>query len=352
MYLPAIDQHPDAELVAVCGRRPDPARAMAERWSIPHWFVSPAEMLELDLDAVIVSTANDSHHELSLAAVEAGLHVLCEKPLALNAAQAGEMARAAEGAGVSTLVPFTYRWMPMMQWLRRLVADGYVGTPHQISIRYFSGYALEGEYAWRFDPAVAGPSGVIGDLGSHIVHLARWLLDDVETSVSALASTVVERDARPDGSTYDALDDTAVLTVRYRSGALGVLQASAAAWEGYAEIGQLQQIDIHGSQGTLHGSSDWTSQQEVRGSRVGDEPMAVLPIPEDIWGDVRRESVADTYRDTFRTTPAMTRGWIEAIAAGRRYDGPDFAEGLAVQRVLDAAVASLADGNRAVSLAD
>jgi predicted dehydrogenase len=350
MYLPALDLHPDAHLTAVCGRRPETTEAFATRWGADHWFTDPATMLaQADLDAVLVATANDSHHGLVMAALERGLHVLCEKPLALDAGEAAEMATAARKAAVATMVPFTYRWMPMVQWMRRLVADGYVGRPRQLNFRYFSGYGLDGAYAWRFDPAIAG-SGVIGDLGSHLIHLARFLIDDDEVGVSALAPRLVERAGRPDGSPYEPLEDTAILTVRYRSGACGVLHASAAAWEGDHEIGQLQAFDIHGDEGTLHGVCDWHHVQEVRGSRLGDGGVpAVLPIPDELWGDVRRAPVPDTYRDVFRTTDAMTRGWIDAIKRGDSIQ-PDFDEGLAVQHVIDAAVRSAQAGGAEVAV--
>ncbi|MEL6986183.1 MAG: Gfo/Idh/MocA family oxidoreductase, partial [Actinomycetota bacterium] len=233
-------------------------------------------------------------------------------------------------------------------WLKRLIDDGYVGRPRQISCRYFTGFGLDGEYAWRFDKTFAG-SGIIGDLGSHIVHLARWLIDEDETSVSAITERFVERGPRPDGTPYEPLEDTVVMNLRYRSGAIGVLQASAACWEGDTEFGQLQEFDIHGDAGTLHARCDWETVQEVRGSRLGQSLPEVLPIPDDIWGDLRRDKVGDTYRDVFRTTSAMTRAWVEAVAAGTTIQ-PDLAEGLAVQRVLDAAVTSGDAGGAPVTI--
>lgn len=349
MYLPAVVGHPNAEVVAVCGRRAEPAKELADRWSIPAWYTDPDEMLaEADLDAVIVATANDSHHPLTLSALAAGINVLCEKPIGLDVAQAEEMAAAAEASGAITMVPFTYRYMPMVQWLKRLIDEGYVGTPRQISCRYFTSFGMEGEYAWRFDKTFAG-SGIIGDLGSHVVHLARWLIDEEETSVSAVTHRFVERGPRPDGTAYEPLEDTAVMTIRYGSGAIGVLHTSAACWEGATEFGQLHEFDIHGDAGTLHARCDWESVQEVRGSQVGGPLPEVLPIPEDLWGDLRRDAVGDTYRDVFRTTSAMTRAWVEAVAAGTPIQ-PDMAEGLAVQRVLDAAVASGEAGGSPITI--
>jgi predicted dehydrogenase len=339
MYLPAVSDHPEAEMVALCGRRSGPVQEMADRWGIPGRFTDPERMLsQTELDAVIIATANDSHRDLAVTALDAGLHVLCEKPLALNAAEAAEMVDTASGRAAITMVPFTYHYMPMNRWVHRLVSDGYVGRPHHVNLRYYTGYAFDEGYSWRFDRAIAG-SGVIGDLGAHWVHLARWLLDDTETSVSAVTTNFIDRPSRPDGSAYDQTEDSVVMTVRYRSGAYGVLQASAVCWEGDG-FGQSHQLEIHGDDGTIHARCDWNNVQEVRGLKRGEPgPPQVLAIPDDIWGSLRRDRVHDTYRDVFRSSDAMTRQWVSAIAAGETVR-PDFTDGLAVQRVLDAAVAS------------
>jgi predicted dehydrogenase len=349
MYLPPLTAHPDASVVAVCGRNPITTAAFADRWGIDQRFDDPIAMLDaVALDAVIVASSNDSHHDLAMAALDRGLHVLCEKPLAQNGAQAQEMTQRAEATGAITLVPFTYHYMPVNRWVRRLVADGYVGRPYHVNLRYYTGYASDGEYSWRFDRELAG-SGVIGDLASHWIHLARWILDDTEISVGALASSFVAREPRPDGAAYEAAEDSAVLTVRYASGAYGVLQVSAVCWEG-TPFGQTHHLEVHGDGGTIHAVCDWDTVQEVRGVRRGEPgPPALLPIPDDIWDDVRRDNVHDTYRDVFRETEAMTRGWITAIAEGRHVR-PDFGDGLAVQRVVDAAVASAATGGGQVAI--
>ena len=351
MYAPPLTAHENAEIAAVAGRNPSTTAAFADRWNIPERFDDPIAMLDgVELDAVVVATSNDSHCELSMAAIERGLHVLCEKPLAQNTAQAVAMAAKARQAGVITLVPFTYHYMPVNQWVRRLVADGYVGRPYHVNVRYYTGYAFDSAYRWRFDRELAG-AGVIGDLGSHWIHLARWLLDDTEVSVGALSAAFVEREARPDGSAYEQAEDSAVLTVRYASGAYGVLQVCAVSWEG-TPFNQTHQLEIHGDAGTIYAFCDWDTVQEVRGVRRGDRgPAALLPIPDDIWNGVRRDNVHDTYRDIFRGTDAMTRGWITAITE-QRHVRPDFSDGLAVQRVVDAALDSAATGGVQVAISE
>jgi predicted dehydrogenase len=276
------------------------------------------------------------------------LHVLCEKPLALDQQQAEAMAAKARETGVITMVPFTYHYMPVNRWVRRLIAEGYVGRPLHVNLRYYTDFGFDTGYSWRFDPEIAG-SGIIGDLGSHWIHLARWLLDDVETSVSAVSSRFVERGPRPDGKPYDQLEDSVAMTVRYRSGAYGLLQTSAVCWEG-TSFGQTHHIEVHGDQGTIYAHCDWDTVQEVRGLKRGDTGGAKpLPIPDEIWSGVRRDTVHNTYRDVFRTTDSMTRGWITAIDEGRQIE-PGFDEGLAVQRVLDAVCRSADSGGCPVDI--
>lgn len=350
MYMPPLTNHPDAEVVAACGRRRSETDEFADRWSIPHRFTDFGELIDSGLcDAVVVSTSNDSHHAITMRALDRGLHVLCEKPLALNVAQAEEMTAKAAEAGVITMVPFTYSFMPVFQFARRLVAEGYVGKVHHVNMRYYTAYAFDPTYTWRFDPELSG-SGVIGDLASHWVYVSRWLIDDTEESVGAMASTFVEREPRPDGSAYEPGEDSVVLTVRYASGAYGILQTCAVSWEGTEPFGQTHHLEIHGDAGTIYGVCDWDTVQEVRGVRRGETgPAQVLPIPDDIWQGVRRDTVHNTYRDVFRETDAMTRGWISAITEGRPAK-PDFADGLAVQRVLDAAVQSAKSGSVHVAI--
>lgn len=343
MYLPPLTNHPDALVVAVCGRRAATTAEFARRWEIPSWYTDAEAMLDgCDLDAVVIATANDTHHELAIAALERGHHVLCEKPLALDVTQATAMSSLADRQGAITLVPFTYHYMPVNRWVKRLVDDGYVGRVLHVNIRYYTSFGFDSSYSWRFDREFAG-AGIIGDLGSHWIHLARWLVGDAETSVSTVSSTFTARDPRPDGGDYERLEDSAVMTVRYRSGAYGVLQTSSVCWEG-GPFGQSHHLEVHGDQGTVYATCDWDTVQEVRGFRRGDDGASkVLPIPDEIWNGVRRDTVHNTYRDVFRDTEAMTRGWITAIVEGRQIE-PSFSEGLAVQRVIDAAARSAATG--------
>jgi predicted dehydrogenase len=342
MYLPALTAHPDASVMAVCGRNPERTADFARQWSIPQATTEVDELLDGDLDAVVVATGNDSHEAITLAALDRGLHVLCEKPLSLTSESAGAMATRAEEVDAITLVPFTYRYMPTNQYLKRLITDGYLGRPFHLNLRYFTGYAREPGYNWRFDTELAG-SGVLGDLGSHWLDLARWLFGEI-TEIGAITEAFYDRPDRPDGSTYVRSEDSAVMTVRFKSGAYGTLQTSAVCWEGTA-FNQTHHVDAHGSDGTLYSLNDWETVQEVRGLPAGQPgPAPVLPIPDNIWGNARRDRVHDTYKDVFRASGAMVGDFVEAVRDGRQCE-PDFGEGARVQQLLTLALESaLLDG--------
>lgn len=338
MYLPALTKHPNAEVVAVSGRNLERAKSFAERWDIPQFFLDYERMYtDADLDAVIIATSNDVHHPMTMSALNHGLHVLCEKPLAMTYAEALEMTEKAESVGVKTMVPFTYAFMPTARYLKRLIADeNYIGTPYHLNMRYYTGYARDSEYLWRFDLEKSG-AGVVGDLGTHWLYIARWLYGEI-VAVTTMLGHHVKRDARPDGDSYQQADDSAVMMLEFANGAQGVIHVTAVCYED-TPFGQTHHMEFHGSAGTLYSFTDWDTVQQVSGAKQGEGMVKNLPIPDDIWGVARRDTVHNTYKDIFREEDHMTRGFITAILNDTD-SSPDFRDGLAIQRVLEAAILS------------
>ena len=348
MFLPALAAHPGAEVLAVCGRNAERARAFARRWSVSAAYTDTDALLNhRGLDAVLILTPNRLHHPLTMAALERGLHVLCEKPLALDVQQAQEMLAAAEAAGVCHMVPFTYSFMPTARYLRELVGQGYIGRPYHLNMRYYTGGARTEEYRWRYDRGEAG-SGTLGDLGSHFLFIAMQLFGEVD-SVQCLLAQFGERGPRPDGRPYERVDEVAALSLEFANGAQGQIHVSKLCYED-THFGQTHHMEFHGSDGTLYSHTDWDRVQQVSGARVGEGPVRPLKIPEHIWQGVRRDTVHNTYRDVFRQRDFMARGFITAILEGRPAS-PDFADGLRVQRVLAAAELGAGEG-RQVRLAE
>ncbi len=341
MYLPALRGLNDVEVVGVLGRDPTRTEAFAAAWEIDAAHTEADAFFDQPMDAVIIASANDSHHPLTMQALAADLDVLCEKPLGLSVAQAQEMVHAAERHNAITLVPFTYRYMPMNRWIKRLIDQGYLGQAYHLGLRYLTGFARAGEYAWRFDAEEAG-SGVIGDIGSHFLYLARWFFGEVAT-INCVSRSFVPRAERPDGQPYHRSEDSAVIIVGFTSGAYATVQATAVAHEPTA-FGQVHEFEAHGSAGTLHGRCDWDTEQVVWGISAQEQgPAPVLPIPDDIWDGARRDTVHNTYRDVFRGTGAMIGDFLTAVRNNEPCE-PDFADGLRIQQLCDAAADSAAAG--------
>ena len=342
MYMPALKTHPQAEVVAVCGRDYTRLQDFATRWEIPTTYTDYRRMVTSgDLDAVIVATANDTHYPITMLALEAELNVLCEKPMAQTAAQAHEMARLARQVGVRTMVPYSYRYMPTVRYVKRLIDEGYIGRPYDLNMRYYTGYGREAKYNWRFDGDVAG-AGVIADLGAHWLHLARWFYGEV-TALSADCATLIDRPANTQGEAYAHADDSAMILLTFANGARGSLTVTAMDYEG-TSFGQTHHMDFHGSEGTLYMTVDWDTVQAVSGCRAGEKPHE-LPVPDDIWAGARRDTVHNTYRDVFREQDHMAREFVTAVAEGHAVE-PNFDEGARVQDLIEAAVRSARAGCR------
>jgi predicted dehydrogenase len=344
MYLPAIVDHPQADIRGIAGgRRRDHTREFAARWRIPHAYDSVEQLLDAEpLDALLVLVPNKAHFAVAMAGLERGLHVLCEKPLGMSSREARLLAEAAAARGLTTMVPFTYRFMPVNRYVRELLDEGWLGRPYHLNLRYYTGFGRSGEYAWRFDVGEAG-SGILGDLGSHWVDMARWMFGEVR-AVSAQYSHLVPRRPRPDGMPYEVAEDAALLHLEFDNGASGSLDMTSLAHEP-GPFGQRHQMDFHGSGGTLRSDCDWLDTQRLEGQRADESTPHELPIPDRIWNGVRRDTVHNTYRDVFRTQDTMTRRFVRAVAEGSPVE-PSFDDGLAVQRVLEAADRSARQGRR------
>jgi predicted dehydrogenase len=333
MYLSNLATHPRAELAALCGRDQTRATEVAGRYGIPQVFADYHEMIARGrLDALIVATPDDLHHPVTMAALDAGLHVLCEKPLATSAAQARQMYERAQAAGVIHMVLFTYHWFPAYQHLRHLLEGGYLGRPFEADLRFLMGHARDGTYMWRFDGRRA--NGALGDLGSHALYVVRWLLGDI-VAVSARLTTFVAR-AGADGAPATPANDSALLLLECASGAQVSVRVSAA--DHTTGHWARHEIALYGEAGTLEAD---VFQNMVCGARAPSDVAETLAMPERFLGTGDR---GDPFDPIF-TTSAGPRAFVDAIAA-RQPAGPTFYDGLKVQEAIDAALESHRSGCR------
>ncbi len=346
-HLPAIQNHPNAYITAVCGESDrDPDEVKTKYGPDARYYTNVEEMLDhAPLDGVIVCTPNDLHYPSVLSALERGLHVTCEKPLALNARQAQEMARAARQRGLIGMTDFPYRDNPCVQAFRRLVKEGYIGELLHITGQYNGGFGLSRPPGWRGLRERSG-AGILGDLGSHLIDLARYVTRDEFASVCAHSLTVLRNEKLQEYAfktgTDDPIaiasgrnDDSCAWLAQMESGAQGVFQSSWLAYQG-AE-GQHQEIDACGTLGRLHFVADHAG-TFLRGKRAGQEHWEMIPVE----GVVAPQASADYDEDYFRpgrlTPTNTTYRWIEAIRQGKTSVSPGLWDGLRAQQVIDAIV--------------
>jgi len=324
-------------LAVLAGRDETRAKAAAERFG---WEAVETDWRKLiardDVGLVDVCTPGDSHAEIAIAALEAGKHVLCEKPLANSVAEAEAMAEAARKArerGVRAMVAFNYRRVPALAHARKLVASGALGEIRHVRSVYLQDWLSDPEapMTWRLRKESAG-SGALGDLGAHIVDAAQFVTGDVITGVSALTNTFVKQRPAENGGTDDVtVDDTALFLARLSGGAVASFEATRFA------LGRknAMRLEVNGSKASL--AFDFESMNELQwyeggGTEAGFRRILVTEPEHPYVGVWWPPGHLLGYEHTFTNEVADL---LEAIGAGTDPE-PSFEDGLRVQRVLHA----------------
>ena len=242
-------------LVAVAGRDETARAQMAARYGFERHVADWRELLQ-DPDVGVLDDLgpNALHAEPSIAAAAAGRHVVCEKPLGRDAAESRRMWEAVRAAGVQHLCAFNYRFMPANRLAREMLEAGELGEVHHFRARYLQSWGADPARSgvWRFQREAAG-GGALGDLASHVVDLARYLVGEV-ASVSAETRTFVPG---------REVDDAVAAAVRFASGAIGTLEATRFA------TGRLNAFawEVNGSRGSLSWDLERLNELEVDGRR-------------------------------------------------------------------------------------
>jgi predicted dehydrogenase len=211
------------ELVAIAGRNREAAADAARRYGFDG-SVSDWRALVADDRVALFDNAgpNDAHAEPTIAAAEAGKHVLCEKPLGRTAQESHEIWRRTAATGVKHMCAFNYRFVPAVRLAREMIEAGELGEVYHFRGRYLQEWIADPrfEHVWRLDKDAAG-SGALGDLGAHVIDLARFLVGEV-SSVSGLTRTFIPE--RPGGRVD--VDDAFEAVVDFENGAVGTIEAS------------------------------------------------------------------------------------------------------------------------------
>lgn len=334
VHLPAIAHIDHTELVAICSRRQDRVDVIAARHGIPSASTDWRDVVnDSGVDGVIVATPPYLHHQMVIAALEAGKHVLCEKPLARNLAEARDMVRLAERAGVVAMVDHQYRYLPIRRRVKELIDEGYIGTPHAINMIVFNSELADPEetrFNWLMEEDKAG--GMLRAIGSHYVDTMRWWLGEID-AVSGTMGTMVNKRRMPDSTltaTVDA-DDNFAFILQFRNGAIGTVHFSST-----APVDAGDSTTITGSDGMLIVEAD----SELFGARKRDVHLRELAIP-----DRLSPKLPEFSHPLTRPTILLMRDWISAIREGdlTRF-APSFADGEKVQEIIDGVIRSREQG--------
>jgi predicted dehydrogenase len=345
----AFDLPVRADLTVVAGRSEPALSAFAETWG---WAATDTDWRRVvdrdDVDLIDICAPGDQHREIALAALAAGKHVLCEKPLANTVAEAEEMTAAAEAArsrGVRSMVGFSYRRTPALALAREWVAQGRLGTIRHIRAAYLQDWIVDPDFplVWRLRRETAG-SGALGDIGAHVVDLAQFLTGQQITGVSALTETFVAERPLPDGTGRGpvTVDDASLFLARTDAGALATFEATRFA----TGRRNAMRIELNGSAGSV--AFDFERSNELHffdntddSERAGFKRVQVTEPGHPYLSGWWPPGHGLGYDHTFVN---QARDLIVAIAADADPE-PSFADGLQVQRVLAAVEASAANSS-------
>ena len=337
------------EMSVLVGRNAAGAAAAAHKWG---WTESATDWRSViersDIDVIDIVTPGDSHAEIAIAALNAGKHVLCEKPLANTVAEAMAMTDAAERAavnGVFAMVGFTYRRVPAATLARDFVAAGKVGDIRQVRVNYLQDWLVDPEspITWRLKKEIAG-SGALGDIGAHAIDLAQYITGQRLTAVSATIETIVKE--RPllaesiglsgtAGAERGAVtvDDVALFTGRFDSGALGSFEATRFSTGRKNAL----RVEVAGSVGAI--SFDLEDLNTLgyydATAPVGQQGFTKILVTEPEHPYISAWWPAGHMLGYEHAFSHQARDFVEAIAAGKP-PTPSFYDGLQVQHALEA----------------
>ena len=247
-HVPGIRLDPRAQLVAACDTSAELLEQRRGQWGIDRVTTDPEVLCaDPDVDAVIIATPNFTHRPIALAAARGGKHVMCEKPLGLNAGEVREMYHAVRDAGVVHMTAFTYRFAPAMRYLKHLVASGALGEPRHFRSQRFLDWP-ETSWGWRQYKDKAG-AGDLFDMTIHRIDFAQDLLGRIESLCGAVARFAPGRSTADGGVCPPSdVDDWSSIIGQFSSGATGVWEGTTLA-KGYGRDGYGHEwAEINGSE--------------------------------------------------------------------------------------------------------
>ncbi|MQF48315.1 Gfo/Idh/MocA family oxidoreductase [SAR202 cluster bacterium AC-647-N09_OGT_505m] len=333
-------QSEGVEVTSVCARRRERAQEAADRFGIPGVYDDYHNMLrDAPIDAVSIVSPIPLHHPMTMAALDAGKHVLCEKPFALDQTQAREMWRKAESTGLTNMIGHEFRFASARMRVKELIEEGYVGPLHLVLMRLVNGprRGFEPRPLTDRDDAAQG-GGFLWGLGSHYIDCLRHWFGEV-TSVSGHVATRLGERTLPDSDAIvqATADDSFNFTLGFAQGGWATMTGTNA-----APFGSGASVEIYGRNGTLVTPHEGTGVNPpphgtLLGAQAGDDALAEIPIPE------RLQPFADDRDGRLMPFRLMVREFVRGVQEGTS-PVPNFYDGFRCQQVLDAVRESSATG--------
>ncbi len=312
------------EVVAACDINVERAREVAASRGVAKVYTdADALIANEELDLLAIATPPDTHRHLSEAGFARGWHILCEKPAAMNTAEAEQMLAAQKASGRIGVIDHELRFNPVRTKLQRLIAEGYIGRPRHAHLWSISAGMWEMS-KWTWWSTTEHGGGLLGEVASHQVDQLRWYLGDVAAARGRIHTFTTERADAAGAVKPVTSDDYAALSLTFKSGALAEVVLSAA---GGSNAGR--RIEIHGDGGSLALDVD----ERLWGWKAGATEPEELTEPEPM------ESLIGYPGDYY--SPAYLR-LVEALAIGMMeghhpHPAATFEDGLAIQKILDSA---------------
>ena len=335
-------------LKAICDHNEEKAKAFASQWDFESIETDWKKLLERDdIDIVDICTPNNLHAEMAIAAAQAGKMIICEKPLAMNAAQGKTMVEAIEKAGVANLVSYNYRRIPAVTLAKNLIDQGKLGRIYHYRANFLQDWTISadlpqgGDGLWRLDAKESG-SGVTGDLLAHCIDTAIWLNGPIKQVTAMTETFVKERQSVTSGKVEPVkIDDACAFLARFENGSLAVFESTRYA-RGHKA---LYTFEINGENASiawdLHDLNrlswfDYLDEDQTRGWRSIHVTDGEQPYMDKWW--VPGLSIG--YEHSFVHQIA---DFLEGLTNGTPV-GPTFADALETQKVCDAVLKSAKSG--------
>ncbi|MGC5224753.1 Gfo/Idh/MocA family protein [Micromonospora sp. DT81.3] len=309
-HMRRVKEHPQAVLTAIAGRDRTRAEAVGATHHVPQVYAGYEELIGAgEVDALIVVAPDDLHEPIAIAAFGAGIHVLCEKPLASTPQAARRMMDAADASGLVNMSYFALRTSAHHRHLRQLVAEGLIGEVRTANFTLAHGFFRSPEYNWRFDASRGG--GVVSDLGCYLFDLARWYVGEVR-SVAAHGAGFVHR-PHPDGTTYATADDSCVGALVFETGAHATFEVSVLSHIGAGA--QRNTVHLQGETGRLELTHTFAG-SELRYAPDDGGDFAVLDLPGDLAAPSGDAEFIDAVLADVQVLPRFADGWrVQQIVA-------------------------------------